>query len=109
MSEKGRKCHVDRVETSVDPALLERSGTAFLAVSGMGCPNCAARVRNALVLTDGVLEAEVEHTAGLAVVSFQREKVDVATLRRALAAAAAGTHHRYAAVPIPRDAAVGQA
>ncbi|HKK28310.1 MAG TPA: heavy-metal-associated domain-containing protein [Gemmatimonadota bacterium] len=104
MSQNGRKCHVDPVRTAVDPTLLERSATAFLAVSGMGCPNCAARVRNALVLTEGVVEAEIDHVAGLAVVSYLSEDVDVETLRRSIASAAEGTHHRYGAVSIPPGA-----
>lgn len=95
------QCQVDAVRTSVDPAELERSHTAFLAVSGMGCPTCAARVRNALVLTEGVVEAEVDHRYGVAAVSYLPELVAVDTLVRSVAAASIGTHHEYRALPIP--------
>lgn len=101
MSGENGKCHVDAVRTSVDPALLERSATAFLAVTGMGCPTCAARVRNALVLTEGVLEAEVSHGSGLAVVRYLPESVDGDGMARSVRAAGAGTGHEYGAVPVP--------
>jgi len=92
---------VDPVHKAVDPGLFDRSATAFLAVSGMGCPTCAARVRNALVTTEGVVEAEVDHGSGLAVVSYLPEAVDVDGMARAVTLAAAGTHHTYEAVPVP--------
>jgi len=92
---------VDPVLKTVDPGLLDRSATAFLAVSGMGCPTCAARVRNALVTTEGIVEAEVDHRSGLAVVSYLPEAVDVGVMTGAVSSAAAGTHHTYQAVPVP--------
>lgn len=101
MSQRSSKCHVDPVLKSVDPKLLDRSATAFLAVSGMGCPTCAARVRNALVTTEGVVEAEVDHGSGLAVVSYLPDAVNVDAMTRAVSSAAAGTHHTYEAVPVP--------
>lgn len=101
MSHESGKCHVDPVRKTVDPSFLERSATAFLAVSGMGCPTCAARVRNALVLTEGVLEAEVDHGSGLAVVSYVPGAVEVEAMIRAVDAAAEGTRHTYRAVPVP--------
>lgn len=101
MSHVSGKCQVDPVRKAVDPKLLEHSSTAFLAVSGMGCPTCAARVRNALVLTEGVVEAEVDHGSGLAVVSYLPEALEEETMLRAVAAAGAGTRQTYRAVTIP--------
>lgn len=102
MSDEGRKCHVDPVSASFDPDLLEGSATAFLpsrGISGMGCPTCEARVRNALVLADGVLDAEVDHRSGLALIMYRPETVDVEAMIRTVAAAGLGTRHEYAAVP----------
>jgi len=63
--------------------------TTQLQVDGMTCGKCAARVTKALAAIDGVLEARVEHTTGLATVRHEAR-----VSRDALAAAV--RHSGYA-------------
>lgn len=64
----------------------ERSGaiTACLTVSGMGCPNCANRVRNRLVALNGVAGAVVDHSSGLALVSYNPDLVSMQSMLNAV-------------------------
>ncbi len=94
-------CHVDPVRVEVDPSELDEAATIFLAVAGMGCANCAARVHNALLRTEGVLQAQVAHPSALARVWYAPDRAEPADLCRAVAGAAEGTHHDYRAVPVP--------
>ena len=90
-------CHVERVDKPVDEAALQTAQAAYLAVSGMGCPNCAARVHNSLVALDGVLLAEVQLEMQVAAVAYQPEKVSPDDLAAAVARAGNDGHHHYAA------------
>lgn len=93
-------CHVDPLQADVTPHDLETARRVDLAVAGMGCPNCAARVRNGLLRWEGVLEAEVSHVTSLARVWYRPERTDSDGLCRAVARASKGTHHDYRAVPV---------
>jgi len=93
-------CRVDRIERDVPPELLASADDVYLGVAGMGCANCANRVRNALLQVPGVIEAEVDHTAGLARVWYRSDGMSVEPLLDAVARAGAGTHHEYLAVPV---------
>lgn len=48
---------------------LENTVIVQLAISGMGCPMCAARVRNSLLKIYGVINAEVDHVTGLGILN----------------------------------------
>lgn len=72
-----------------------------LALAGLGCPNCANRVRNALLRTRGVLEAEIDlHGATGRVWCLSDSPVTVTDLVKAVVGASRGTHHHYLAVPL---------
>jgi copper chaperone CopZ len=90
-------CHVDPVLRI--PTMEERQKTqiTLLAVTGMGCPNCAARVRNSLVLLNGVVDAYVDHIAGIARVAFNPDLVKIDILIDATASAGNDGRHEYAA------------
>lgn len=92
-----RECHVEPIEKEVDSRALSESSLALLAVSGMGCPNCAARVHNGLLSQHGVLLAEVELSLGMARVYFDRDRVGTDELLRAVAAAGGDGKHEYRA------------
>jgi len=94
------RCHVDPLEVEVDGSELDAAQTIVLAVGGMGCPNCAARVRNELLGTAGVLQAEVVHESAVARVWCAPGRVTMDELCRAVDRAAAGTHHEYRALPL---------
>ncbi len=92
-----KKCHVEPMRVEVEPSELESARAILLAVEGMGCPNCANRVRNALLRTPGVLAVEMDLTGGRATVAIRQEMTDVTPLLQAVAASGAGTHHVYRA------------
>lgn len=91
-------CHVEPVERGdVDESELEEAAPIYLAVSDMGCPNCAHRVRNALLAVPGVLDAAVHLGAGQAAVACRGGSVGVDDLVGAVEDASQGTRHRYTA------------
>lgn len=93
-------CHVDPVVSDASSEEKERATVQHLAVAGMGCPNCANRVRNSLLLRPAVLEAEVSLSTGLVTVWFDEGGAGVPDLLEAISQAGQGTHHRYLAVPV---------
>jgi copper chaperone CopZ len=61
----------------------------------MGCPNCAARVRNSLISLKGVVDAEVDHTIGMAEVVFNPSLTAIPALIEAVARAGGDGRHEY--------------
>jgi copper chaperone CopZ len=90
-------CYVDPIEKKVAPEAYQNARRAALAVSGMGCPNCALRVRNSLIELEGVLEAQVDHNYGQALVIFNPQNTTLADLVAAVARAGQGNGHHYGA------------
>lgn len=91
-------CHVEPVERGeVDESELEEAARVHLSVTDMGCPNCAHRVRNALLAVPGVLDASVHVGAGQAAVACRDGSVGVDDLVGAVEEAGRGTRHRYTA------------
>lgn len=90
-------CHVEPINRQVDRDALAKSDVAFLAVAGMGCPNCAIRVRNALFGVEGVLYVDVSLGLGMAAVAFQPEKVESGALLIAVISAGDRVGHHYRA------------
>lgn len=93
-----QNCHVEPIQKTVLESVLRNADTTLLAVSGMGCPNCAARVRNGLVSLDGVHHAEIYLEAGLIEVYFDGSKITLEMLIRAVADAGNDGRHHYEAV-----------
>lgn len=98
--EQHGKCRVGPMAKDLEPGALDSADYAQLGVSGMGCVNCANRVRNALLLAPGVLAVEIDLSRGLATVAFDTRKVDLAEMIAAVARAGEGTRHVYRAVPL---------
>ena len=92
-----QNCHVEPIQKTVLESVLRNADTILLAVSGMGCPNCAARVRNGLVSLDGVHHAEIYLEAGIVEVYFDGSKVTLEMLINAVAAAGNDGRHHYEA------------
>lgn len=91
-------CHVDRLAPAEDPAELRDQKTVVLAVTGMGCPTCASRVHNALVLTSGVVDVDVRLEDGRVKVAFDPARTDGPELVAAVAAAGNDGRHHYRGV-----------
>ena len=90
-------CHVELLQKTVTAEEQQTTTSALLAVWGMGCPNCAARVRNSLLLLHGVIDAEVDHIAGLAQVNFNPNLTTIPALIEAVARAGGDGRHTYRA------------
>lgn len=92
------RCHVEPVERGpVDEEELQGAAGVWMSVSDMGCPNCAHRVRNALLAVPGVLDARVHLGAGTAAVAYDDGRATAGELIAAVADAGTGTRHEYRA------------
>jgi len=90
-------CHVEPIQKTALDHVIQNADRILLSVSGMGCPNCAARVRNGLLLLDGVHDAEVLLNMRMAEVYFDEKKVSAEMLVRAVAGAGNDGRHHYQA------------
>jgi len=90
-------CHVDPVEKPLDENALAQAEAAFLGVSGMGCPNCAMRVRNGLLNLKGVLYADINLQSGVAAVAYDPQQVTTASLVTAVYESGNDGRHEYRA------------
>jgi len=92
-------CHVDPIHKTVTSEERDTVKRISLTVQGMGCPNCAMRVRNSLVTLEGVINAYVDHNTGTAEVEFNPHMVAIPALVGAVAEAGNDGRHDYSAVP----------
>jgi len=90
-------CYVEPVQKIITEEERQKVEMALLTVWGMGCPNCAARVRNSLLSLNGVVSADVDQIAGTARVYFNSDLVRVQTLITAVARAGNDGRHEYGA------------
>ena len=90
-------CSVAATQKPVDPAALHGSAVAVLRVAGMGCGNCANRVRNSLLNLPGVLAAQVDLGEGLVRVNFTSNGTELQHLLDAVSDAGNDGHHEYRA------------
>jgi copper chaperone CopZ len=90
-------CHVEPIQKISTAEEQESIELALLAVSGMGCPNCANRVRNSLLSIYGVVDAYVDHSAGIAQVSFNPAIETIDDLISAVTRAGGDGQHEYQA------------
>lgn len=90
-------CHVEPLQKVATDDERSKTSWTLLAVYGMGCPNCANRVRNSLISLNGVVEAYVDHTMGIADVAFNPDRVTIAALIDAVARAGGDGRHEYRA------------
>jgi copper chaperone CopZ len=97
---KDGKCHVEPIHK--EPSEDEQSviTSTRLAIWGMGCPNCANRVRNNLLSVRGVVGADVNHFKGLATVLFNPNLTSTEQLIRAVVLAGEDGRHEYRAQPV---------
>ncbi len=91
------KCYVEPIQKVTTADEQKNVELALLAVSGMGCSNCANRVRNSLLTLYGVVEVYVDHTAGIAQVSFNPSMETIDSLISAVTRAGGDGRHAYGA------------
>lgn len=94
---RDRESNISATEKPVDVAALECAATALLGVLGMGCPNCATRVRNGLLSDPGVLTVQIELLYQLARVAYDPKRTTERALLDAVSAAG-DQRHTYQAV-----------
>jgi len=90
-------CRVEPIQKVASVDEQQQSELALLAVWGMGCPNCADRVRNSVLALYGVTDASVDHAAGLAQVSYNPALVKIYSLISAIRGAGRDGQHSYGA------------
>ncbi len=76
---------------------------ALLSIGGMGCSNCATRVRNGLLSVEGVYGADVYLNMSLAEVYYDSRKVSPDVLKDAVQRAGNDGRHEYHAVVIAAE------
>lgn len=101
-------CHVVPVEKIVTPEERENTEHLILIVQGMGCNNCAMRVRNGLFALRGVVHVEVSHLTAAADIIFNPDLVTQNSLFEAVANAGNDGRHSYQAISVltPQSAAL---
>jgi len=90
-----KHCHVDIVQKNATGKELVNVKKVVLSVQGMGCPNCAARVHNSLIVLNGVINADVDHNRGEAEVEFNPDMVSIPAFIDAVADAGNDGRHKY--------------
>lgn len=91
-------CHVEPIyKDPVSADTLRNADSALLAVWGMGCPNCAMRVRNSLLSVEGVFGVDVYLNMAMAEVRYDGRRVSPATLVNAVSEAGNDGRHEYRA------------
>lgn len=99
-------CSVDPVEKTATAEELETPATAYLRISGMGCPQCATRVRTSLLGIYGISDAYIDHVAGIGKVVFAPKLTTVSAMVDAIAQAGNDGQHEYLAVPLGLSSSV---
>lgn len=94
------QCQVIPLEKTVTPESLSEAHRAFLAIWGMGCVNCANRVRNSLLGLDGVVSTQIDLERGLAYVDYLPTQTGLYDLILAVSSAGNDGQHSYRAVVI---------
>ena len=91
-------CYVEPIyKNTVSAGELQKADIATLAVWGMGCENCATRVRNSLLSLDGVHRVDVYLNMALAEIRYDIKHVSVNMLVDAVSRAGNDGRHEYRA------------
>lgn len=91
-------CYVEPIyKNTVNDEELRKADNALLAIWGMGCPNCATRVRNSLLALEGVYGVDVYLNMALAEVRYNGKKVSTEMLVNAVSRAGNDGRHEYRA------------
>lgn len=92
-------CIVEPQHRKVTAAEYQKTRIAVLTIEGMGCPSCAARVRNGLISLYGVTGAVVNHVTGWAQITFNPDLTGFPALVEAVTRAGNDSGHVYHATP----------
>jgi copper chaperone CopZ len=99
-----KSCYAEPIYKDLAPAdQLQKVDKATLVVSGMGCNNCATRVRNSLLSLDGVYGAGVFLNMAVAELIYNREKISPTEFAPAIARAGNDGRHEYRAQQVAME------
>lgn len=91
-------CYVEPIyKTAVSAQQLQQADRATLTIWGMGCQNCVTRVRNSLLVMDGVYGVDVYLNMALAEVMYDSKRVLPKHFVDAVAQAGNDGRHEYRA------------
>jgi copper chaperone CopZ len=91
-------CYVEPIYKELIPAeQLQKADKATLIVWGMGCPNCATRVRNSLLTLEGVYGVDVYLNMSVAEISYDSQKISPTEFAVAIARVGNDDRHEYRA------------
>src|SRR5512144_2274306 len=90
-------CYVEPIYKSASTEQIRNADSALLAVWGMGCENCATRVRNSLLALEGVYGVDIYLKMALAEVRYDSQKVSAKNLVEAVSRAGNDGRHEYRA------------
>jgi copper chaperone CopZ len=90
-------CHIEPIQKTALDDVIRNADRILLSISGLGCPNCATRVRNGLLTLDGVHAAEILFNMRMAEVFYDEKKVSIERLVQAVAGAGNDGRHHYQA------------
>lgn len=101
--ERTHGCNVPRLEPDEAPGDESLRGGLRLAISGMGCVNCANRIHNALITMDGVGQAHIDHRTGQGAVFYNPDRLSADKILARIAFAGGTSGHRYRAEVTSRE------
>ena len=90
-------CYVEPINKITPADRLNKADLALLAIKGMGCKNCATRVRNSLLSLEGVYAVDIYLNMGMAEVTFDVQQVSSHMLVEAVSRAGNDGRHNYLA------------
>jgi copper chaperone CopZ len=90
-------CEIKAVHKTITEEENRTTQVTYLAISGLNCPNCAIRVKNALINTFGVIDAIIDHSAGLGQVTYNPDLVERSSLTDIVSKAGGDGIHSYSA------------
>jgi copper chaperone CopZ len=91
------QCQIEVIQKTVSTETLAQAKSIFLLVRGMGCPTCAACVRNRLLRLDDVFAVFISLEWGLVQVFYDPACVSLESLMHAVAKAGDTEQHHYTA------------
>ncbi len=93
-------CQITPVHKSITEEEKMNTQVTYLAISGLNCPNCALRVKNALMNEYGVIEALIDHADGMGEITFNPEIINRSDLVNIISKAGNDGTHSYSAIII---------
>jgi copper chaperone CopZ len=90
-------CEIKAIHKTLVDEEKRISQITYLAISGLNCPNCAIRVRNALLNVYGVTDAIIDHIDGLGEVTYNPNLLERERLFEIVSKAGGDGIHSYKA------------